>query len=275
MTEKSGGLPSEAEVVYEATKDAVVRTRRILLLVSGLIGVGFFYLFVWYGSWELARIDGRRAAVALLIQKNSEGDKVTDTLEGDKALLQDLDKKASELESHWADREFDVPLVNLKVASADFSVAILMIAIAMLFWLLFNQRRLNACLTRLEKLQGWALVAPLLEFHFILIGSHASPKMRAVARLLVLGLPILALSFFASDCLDLYFFWHNRVDRLFFVSCTYDIRVLARLLLGFTLAVIVTYVGLKCFREFRQSEDELLRYAQLSSPSENVKDGVV
>ncbi len=253
-------LPSEAQIVYEATKESVIRARRALLVISGLIGLGFVHLFVWYGSWELARIEGRQAAIDKITSENQKGNVITGR-ESDRAAVEKLQLEIKELETRWDYRELQVPLINLRVASADFSVAILLMSGAVLLWLWFAQRRLNACLMRLERLEGWAIVGPVLEFHFMLIGSHASPLMRRIAQLLVLGLPILAICFLGSDCVDLYLFWRHPLHRFYFSSSMFVIRVMLRLAVGTGLAVIVTLIGWECFKELRQSEEDLLRYS--------------
>lgn len=252
-------LQSEADIVYDATKDIIARTRRVLLLVSGLAGLGFFYLFWWYGSWELARIDARHAVAATIQRMNAQGETATGDFGKDKSSIDTMEKEAYDLENEWANKHFDVPLIGLKIASADFSQAILIFAGTVLLWLVFYQRRLNACLIRLAQLEGWARVVLLLEHHFTLLGRHATPLMRYIARALLLALPLLAISFFISDFIDLRNIASTPIKQFAFTSNIYKIRVGFRMGIDFFLTLLVCWAGLRCYREFRNIEDNLLR----------------
>lgn len=44
----------QQDIVLDACKDTIARTRRVLFVVSVLIGLGLFHLFDWYLSWDLA-----------------------------------------------------------------------------------------------------------------------------------------------------------------------------------------------------------------------------
>jgi hypothetical protein len=252
----------EGEIAYEAAKAAIAHVRLTLLLMSALIGIGFFFLFNWHASWELTRAEGRRAVAAEIRRINSQGGTVTGSTADDQRLAETMKKTADALEEEHANHEFEVPLLRLRVSSPDFPVAILIVALALLLWLLFYNRKVNECLTYLRQKQGWSLVGHLLKFQFIVIGKHASRPMQLAARFLPMGLPVLAIFFLISDCVDLYGFWRDPIKKLVFTSGAYDARVAFRLLLEIALAGLVGYFGTKCRKEFQSSEEELTHFSE-------------
>jgi hypothetical protein len=260
---------SEQQIVFEATKDAIVRTRQALMFVSILVAFGFFYLFWWYGSWQLARIDARLGVAASIRQINNQGDTFTkspvldEALKADKDLIGGMERKAAELREEWDRTAFEVPLVGLRIASADFSIGILTVAAAMLMWLLFYQRRLDGCIKRLYYLAGSDVVTRVLQYHFVLIGSHATDRrLKFVARALLLALPALALCFLLSDCYDFYTIWTNPLQQLAFSSSAYRTRVIARLAVDLVLAIAVAVIGFTCYDEFKRAQEYVLEFTE-------------
>ncbi|HKV94595.1 MAG TPA: hypothetical protein VJW20_18765 [Candidatus Angelobacter sp.] len=342
----------EVEIAYEAAKAAIAHVRLTLLLISALIGLGFFFLFNWHLSFEMTRAEGRRAvaaeirriekiaedlkgkdptlaeemeniaaklkeekleeaaaalkgnpkraeeiekiatnlkegsqlvenmekiaaelkeeeleeAAAALKGKNpkraEEMEKIATNLKDDPQLVENMEKSAGKLEDDHHNREFEVPLLHLRVSSPDFPVAILIIALALLLWLLFYSRKVNECLTYLHQKQGWSLVGHLLKFQFILIGKDASRPMQLAARFLPMGLPVLAIFFVISDCFDLYGFSQDPIKKLVFTSGAYDGWVAFRLLLEIALAGLVGYFGTRCRKEFLSYEEELTHFSE-------------
>jgi len=254
---------SEQQIVFEATKDAIVRTRRALMFVTALVAFGFFYLFWWYGSWELARIDARLAVAASIRQINAEGGTFTGDLVQDKALGDDMGKEAEELRRQWDTKQFELPLVQLRIASADFSIGILTVAVAMLMWLLFYQRRLDGCIKRLYYLVGSDVVTRVLQYHFVLIGSHAADRrMKFASRALLLALPALALCFLLSDGYDFYKIWTTPLHKLAFSSAAYRARVIVRLAVDVILAIAVGVIGFACYIEFKRAQEYVLEFTE-------------
>lgn len=247
----------EGEIAYEAAKASIAHVRLTLLLISALIGLGFFFLFNWHVSWEMTRAKGRRAVAAEIRRIDSQGRTVMKSKEEDERYAKKMDETADKLEEKHDNREFEVPLLRMRVSSSDFPVAILIVSLALLLWLLFYSRKVNECLTYLRRQQGWSLVGHLLRFQFILIGKQAPRPMQLAARFLPMGLPFLAISFLISDCFDLYKSWRDPIRKLVFTSHAYDVQVAFRLLLELALAVLVSYVGTKCLKEFLHSEHEL------------------
>ena len=99
MSDVRHNIHSEADILYEAAKDVITKTRRVLLFVSVVVGIGFFYLFWWYGGWELARIDARRGVAAAIRRINSEGGTASGANDTDKLIVEAMSKEAGELES--------------------------------------------------------------------------------------------------------------------------------------------------------------------------------
>ena len=313
----------EGEIAYEAAKAAIAHVRLTFLLISALIGIGFFFLFNWHASWELTRAEGRRAvaaeirriekiarklkeedpqfaekmekisaklkkdpklaentekmaamlqeeeleeAAAKLKEKDpklaEEMEKIAANLKEEPKLAENMDKVAAKLQEEHANREFEVPLLRLRVSSPDFPVAILIVALALLLWLLFYSRKVNECLTYLRREQGWSLVGHLLRFQFIVIGKQASRPMQLAALFLPMGLPFLAIGFLISDCVELHGFSKNPIQRLVFTSHAYQNRVAFRLLLEIALAILVGYFGTKCRKEFQDAEEKLTHFSE-------------
>ena len=109
------------------------------------------------------------------------------------------------------------------------------------------------------KLEGWERVVLLLEHHFTLIGRHANPLMRYVARALLLALPLLAISFFASDLYDISSISADSIKHLAFTYSAYKNRIIFRIATDLCLALLVCLSGIGCYREFRRIEDNMLK----------------
>lgn len=269
VAKQSDGEIFEQQIVLEATKDAIVRTRQALMFVTALVAFGFFYLFWWYGSWQLARIEARRAVAYSIRQKNKQNTTFSDdhdpekALTADKSLIEKMEADADRLAKDWDEKEFEIPLVGLKIPSADFSIGILTVAAAMLMWLLFYQRRLDGCIKRLYYLAGSDVVTRVLQYHFVLIGSHAADRrMKFIARALLLALPALALCFLLSDGYDFYNIWTAPMQKLAFSSHAYRWRVIVRLAVDFILGLAVAVIGLTCFNEFKRAQDYVLEFSE-------------
>ena len=262
------GIPSSEEVVYDATLNAITRTRQVLLVVSALIGLGFFTLYQWYGSWQHARVDARIAVASAVEQINSSGSLHGASRQLDQELIESMRAEAGAIRSAMANATFDVPLIGVTVSTADFPTGLLMVATGVMLWLYFYLRRLNECLDRLNRISGWGVVKPVLEYHFTLIGTHASPTMRRAAAGLILGLPAFAILTLLSDVYDLYSIWSDPTQGLAFSSADYVIRVAVRLLVDFVLICAVTIAGWSSFKQQQAAEDTLLQFAPGAGESE-------
>jgi uncharacterized membrane-anchored protein YitT (DUF2179 family) len=149
---------SEAEIVYEATMGALTGIRRILLLVSGLLGLFLFNLFLFYLCWDNARIEARNGVLKTIEELHQEHKTYLSSQTEDDKLLARTRTEIAIISQSLANKSYEVPLVGMPVSTSDFSVAILMIATALFLWLLFFQRKLGACLKQLARLRGWGFV---------------------------------------------------------------------------------------------------------------------
>src|SRR6185295_6742944 len=144
----------EKALVLQATIDTIQRTRRTLVVVSTLIGLGLFDLYVWNFSWDHARIVARRAIVETITSMHQNGAIFKGSVAEDDELVATLVKETNQIDKDMQDAKFDVPVVGRKVSVSDYSSGLLLTAAAVLLWLLFYQRRLSACLLRLSQLSG-------------------------------------------------------------------------------------------------------------------------
>jgi hypothetical protein len=235
------------DVVYDATKDAIIGARRALIVVTGLIGLGFFHLYNWYGSWELARIQARHA-VAL------------STLDNPTSLK--MEHEADDIDRAWRLREYRLPILNLSVPRSDFSVGLLMAAVAALLWLYFYQRRINFCLDGLMSESGWHLPITIIRFHFVLIDSPGKTKFEHVMKYTVYGLflalPVLSFMFVLSDFYDLHRYFSQADWTVAFYYNEFSARAAFRLGLGLTLTTATTLAGGACLKEFRETQSKFL-----------------
>jgi len=260
--EETRGASREAEIVYQAAVESLGRTRRALIVLSTVICIGYFHLYEWYGSWNGARVAARTGVVAVLKGEVPASSCKPGRFLGDKDVIARLEKEIAELRAKQVDAMFTVPLAGMVVPVGDMSVGISLVALSLTVWLLFFQRKVNACLKHLDRLQGWKVPMRVLEFHFTLIGSHATMSMRVASKALLLSFPTMTLLFLASDLWDLWVIKQTELQCLSFSYNPYLRYVTGRLCVGVILAILSVVVTVMCYREYRTAEDELLKFAK-------------
>jgi hypothetical protein len=251
---------SENDIVYQATMNALAGTRKLLLVISGLIGLFIFHMFLFYFTWDFARIDARHGVIESIRDYHKRGKLYEKSLKADDDLAAEMVREINSIEVKSIDKQYDLPLVGMKFSGADFSVAILILAAAVLLWLLFYQRRLAACLVRLAELRGWKVVISALQYHFVLIGEHASRDTRIAVRGLIWGLPCIGVLQVGSDVFDFISFKISRVQELAFHNERFLLRVVLRMGVDLALVGVVAWLAWKCYREYIATE------AKLTSP---------
>jgi|GEM_PF-6535160 len=251
-------VPSEGKIVFESTMEAISHTRRILFFISGLLCLGLFHTYIWYLSWEVGRVEGRRA-VASALRHPAPGANANylGSAKADVDFAAEQERQADEIEREIARVHYKVPLVGLDVNVADFPPMILMLAVASLLWLYFYHKRLNSCLERLAAERGWGAIETALRFKFVLLSGQES-GMKFVARLLPASLGVMSLGFMASDASDFYGFYKDSIKTLAFREPSFVGHVCARIGTDFFLAAMVIVLSYLCYREFRRTEDRLL-----------------
>jgi hypothetical protein len=218
---------------------------------------------MWYASWDLARIAARRVVIERIERGDAAGAFVLGSKVGDQNMVKRFGDDIAELEKKRSEGSFDLALLGSKVNVNDFSIAAQMVGVAVLLWLIFNQKRLNYCLMRLETIGGWHVPTSLLELNFGLIGAHADSKfMRYLARLLTLALPIVSVLFMTSDMYDLSQIRASQVQRLAFESGEYRWRIFLRMSSDILLGLCVAILGLWSYREWRETEDKITRFSR-------------
>jgi TRAP-type C4-dicarboxylate transport system permease small subunit len=265
------------QIAFDATLESIRRTRRTLVLLIGLSCVSVFHLYMWYASWDLARIAGRSVIIKRIERSDAVGVFVLGSRVSDQIMIKRLGDDIVELEKRRSDGAFDLALLGSKVNVNDFGIAAQMVGVAVLLWLIFNQKRLNYCLTRLETMGGWLVPTSLLELHFGLIGAHADSKfMRYLARLLTLALPIVSMLFLISDMYDLSQIRTSQWQRWAFESWDFRWRIFLRMSSDFLLGICVAILGLWSYREWRETEDKITRFSrQVMLPGGDGGEGIL
>src|ERR1700739_2024131 len=80
----------ELEIVHQAVFGSAQRVRRTLLVIITVACIGFFHLYMWYFSWQKARMVGREHAIEQLQSLQKEGK----TYSASRALDDELVKSA-------------------------------------------------------------------------------------------------------------------------------------------------------------------------------------
>ena len=252
----------EWQIAFNATIDSINRTRRTLVVIMTIACLGFFHLFMWYGSWQKARIAGREGAISKLHSLWSTKRMHTESLAHDRSMAATWESEIAEIKKKLAAAEFKAPFIGFDVSTDDFAVALQIVGIATLLWLIFNQRRVNFCLRKLDELGGWGPPKALLELHFGLVGSHATKLMRGLGRLLPCVLPILSVAFFISDIWDISQILSDRNNALFFNSHEYILRAGVRLGSSVVFMSLILTLGIWSYREWVNTEEELLKFSE-------------
>lgn len=249
------------QLILDATHENIQRTRRTFLFIIGLTCISLAHLYIWYSSWDLARIAGRKAILARIDDLHGKGKFLTGNHKDDQDLMIAFNSDIASLEKNRGDSHFAPPLLGFAVGINDFTVVAQMSGVAVLIWLVFNQRRLNFCLRQLER-RGWELPKALLELHFGLVGSHADGFMKWLGRLLPLALPLTSMLFLLSDIYDLSTIKGDALKRLAFEDTEYTIRVFVRLGSGALLGFCVLVLGSWSYKEWRKTEDSLTKFSE-------------
>jgi hypothetical protein len=255
----NASVEPDDSIVLDAAIDAISRVRRILWIIASLICLGFFFQFMWYLSWEKARVVARHAVVERMRQLDSQGIFVSGSLKSDSVLARSLEREATSIDRASAEAKFTVPLINMGVSSSDFSIALLMVAAFVLLWLVAYQKRVNSCLQALARINGWKMVSSLFQYQFAFLGKNSSRTTRIGSKIVLFGLPVLALLFLLSDAADLFVFMRDPVRKLAFSSLSYVLMSATRIGLDALLSVAVIILGWRAFRAFRDCEEDLLR----------------
>lgn len=250
------------KLVFEATLESINRTRRTLVVLIGLICVSLFHLYMWYASWDLARIAARRSLLVRIEEMNSRESYMFGSQASDLYRSEQLRREIGEIEKARVEARFQPPLLGFEVGVNDFTVASQMVALATLLWLVFNQKRLNFCLRKLESVGGWEIPKSLIELNFGLIGSHSDYFMKVVSRFIPLALPVASVLFIASDLYDLSRIQASAWQRLAFEDPEYRFRVFLRLGTDTVLSLGVIALGFWSFSEWVRTEEELTKFAQ-------------
>jgi len=253
-------MKTEEEIVFDATLETIRGIRRVLWLITSLVCIGFFYLYLWYGSWDNARVSGRLAIVNEISKMHSRNYFYKDK-KNDSIIINSLLAEAELINLERTKEKYEMPVIGLKISASDFSIGILMGAAAILTWLLFYQKRLLKCLTRLENEAGWEITIPLLQYHFVMIGSHSDKYMKIAIKSLIICLPILSFLYLCSDILDLYLkVYSDNLKILAFNDMKYLIYITCRVGWEVILTVYLAIIGLRCLKELSTTEKSLTRF---------------
>jgi len=256
---------SESAIVYEATMGALTGVRRILLLISGLLGLFLFNFFLFYFCWDNARIEAHYGVLKTLEQFHQEGKPYLSWKE-DEQLLKRNKEEIDLIGKDLASKAYEVPLVGMPVSSSDFSIAILLLATALFLWLLFFQRKFGACLRQLARLRGWEVVVSALQYHFLLVGSNASFEGRLAVQGLIYGIPVVGSLQFLSDFVDLMFWFNDDVKKLAFNNNAFVLRTGIRLAVDLFLVIALTFLANRSYVEYKKVEEDLTEHLTLTPP---------
>jgi hypothetical protein len=257
---------SEVQIVYEATMGALSGIRRILLLISGLLGLFLFNIFTFYFCWDYARVEARKGVLETLEESHQEHKFYLGSQPLDDDLKAKAEKEIESISKDLADRAYEVPLVKMRVSASDFSVALLMLATALFLWLLFFQRKFGACLRQLAKLRGWEVVISALQYHFLLVGSNASAEGRRATQGLIYGIPFVGSLQIITDVVDLGRWFQDKIQKLAFNNNDFVLRMVIRLGIDVGLVVTLTILANRCYREYKKIEEELTEHLTIDAP---------
>jgi hypothetical protein len=249
-------------IILDATNENIKRIRGTLVLVIALTCMGFVHLYLWYASWDLARISARHAVIERLADLHRKGGTFTGSVEKDRKVEEEMIAEMKAIEKARTSLQFKPPLLGLTVGADDFGVVIQMIGVAALLWLTFNQKRLNFCLETMGAQRGWGPPESLLELHFGLVGSHARGIMKPLGRLLPLALPFTSLLFLSSDLYDLARIKDDPLKSFCFADTEYRLRVFVRLGSGAFLGLCVLVLGVVSYIEWKATEDSLTKFSE-------------
>src|SRR5215475_9319756 len=99
---------NEISIVYQATVDSLGRTRNALILLSTVICIGYFHLYEWYASWDLARISARTGILSVLRGEIDDPACCPGPYLGDQILRARLQAEVEDLTKKRGDASFSV-----------------------------------------------------------------------------------------------------------------------------------------------------------------------
>lgn len=249
MASKDVSRESEKQIVLDATRESIARTRWVLVVISTLIILGFFRLFLWYGSWDLARVEAFRTMADQLAKG-----KVVDVQT--QVRIDAYRAEASAVERRIRDERIEFAPLGLNVSATDFPTALMLAGLSAQAWLYFFQRRVRSCLLKLREYAGARTLRPLLAYHFTLIQRESGLGKTLVFALFV-GLPALAWSFLVSDLVDCVQL-HVDDRALALNSGKYVLRLVVRFILDIAIAAVMSILARDSLRAFRETEQQLL-----------------
>lgn len=248
--------------MYSGVLDAIKGTRRILVILSALIGLAIFHNFLWFATWDLARLSAGTVILEHLNEVQKSGGSYLDTPADDAKVREKVGAKQAALSERLLERQYKLPLVNLEVSVADFPVALLLLAVGNLLWLLVHLHRMTDSLEVLTKRKGYECVALTLRHHFVLVGAHARWWARAASRALLFGMPVFGLSCILSDVIDAREFASQKVMELAFNSSEFVYRLALRVGIDTVLTAMCWALAWLCQREYVVTENKVLQELQ-------------
>lgn len=271
-------MEAEENIAFEAASNALKSTRRTLWLITGLICLGLFYQYQWYFSWENARITGRNAIILRIDTLNLNHKYLSGSQKSDSIIRKNLIDQVSSIEDKQTTSRYTLPLINIDVASSDFSVAILIVSVSLLLWLRLYLNRLRMCLKELERFKGYEIVKTLLKFQFVLVSEdlgqeNPNVKLNKTCKIIsflkfnyikiamsifVWGLPFLAILFLSSDIYDCNKYYCQPILHDAFLNNQFLFHVVFRLAMDFLLSILLCILGLSCFKSYLKMEKDLL-----------------
>ena len=216
-TDNAINIIQNNNLLLDATIETIKSARRILWLITTMVCLGFFFIYLWYFSWENARIVARNGICNIKSNEIKAKD-YKGNLNLDTALISKYKKEAQNLENEISNKKYNLPLVGINISISDFSIGIMMVSTALLVWLYLYLNRLFSCLETLKKKKGWRIIISLLKFHFVIIGSHSEKYIKYISKTLILSLPLLSflflLNFYLTELFLRFYFSNHPKDWL-------------------------------------------------------------
>src|SRR5690242_11046376 len=119
-------MTREIKLLEEVTRKTIGYARWLLVSLSLLAGLGLFHTFMWYATWDHARIAGREAVLETLQKPTTPPlakpgqEKLDKEIEALKAEVQRLEKER-------VDRRAGLPVLGIDVSISDFPVGVLIL----------------------------------------------------------------------------------------------------------------------------------------------------
>lgn len=240
----------EIGILQEATKSTLAYARWLMVTLWLLFALGLFHTFVWYASWDHARIEGRRV---LLRAEHSVIDDQT---------RQRYARELVDLEQARSGRRVSLPLIGVDVSMSDFPLGLMTLGLSLQVLLLVVEFRLSAFFRRLLSLQGWGPILSLLRYQFV-VHESSQEKLARWAILSYFLVPVMGACFFLSDILDAVFLKNREsVGSILFGDRAFLRYVWLRLGLDVVFMLAGLWLGVRTERVYRSLERDLLKGAR-------------